>query len=83
MRQISLSEAQENLPSIMNTAQQEPVIVKKQDQDYVVIISIKDYEMLVKMKNIRLKQLAQEMGAEAEKNGLTPEILEDILNSES
>jgi prevent-host-death family protein len=82
MRQISASEVQKDFAYIMDTAQKEPIIVRKHDRDYVAIISMKDYEDLVKMKNLRLKKLAEDIGVEAQENGLTPEILQDILNSD-
>jgi PHD/YefM family antitoxin component YafN of YafNO toxin-antitoxin module len=53
MRQISASEVGKDFAYIMDTAQKEPIIVKKYDRDYVAIISMKDYEDLVKMKNLR------------------------------
>jgi len=82
MRQVSASDLRKDFAHIMDTAQQEPVIVRKHDRDYVAIISIADYEQLVKLKNQRLQQLAREIGEEAQKNGLTPEILNEILNSD-
>ena len=42
-----------------------------------------DYEDLVKIKNLRLKKLAEDLGTEAEANGLTLDILNEILNSDS
>jgi hypothetical protein len=56
---------------------------KKKDRDYVAIISMSDYENLVRMKNLRLKKLAEDIGAESRDHGLTSEILEEILNSDS
>jgi hypothetical protein len=55
--------------------------VRKHDRDYVAIISMEDYEQLVRMKNQRLKILAEHLGREARDNGLTPEILTTILNN--
>ncbi len=56
--------------------------MRKNNLDYVAIISIEDYEELIFLKNERLKKLADEIGHEAREKGLTPEILEDILNSD-
>jgi prevent-host-death family protein len=47
MRQISASEVQKYFACIMDTAQKEPIIVRKHGHDYVAIISMKDYEDLV------------------------------------
>lgn len=82
MQQISVSELQSNLASIINKAQREPVLINDNGRNEVAIISMNDYEELVKIKNLRLKNLAEELGKEAQQNGLTLEILNDILNSE-
>ncbi|MEA5511493.1 type II toxin-antitoxin system prevent-host-death family antitoxin [Crocosphaera sp. UHCC 0190] len=83
MGQFSLSEVQKDFANIIDKAQKESIIVKKNDDNYVAIISMKDYEDLVKLKNSRLIKLAQDMGKEAQENGLTPEILQDILNNDT
>ena len=82
MLQVSASDMGKDFAQIMDSAQKEPVVVRKQDQDYVAIISMTDYEALVQLKNQRLKKLAQDIGEEAQNNGLTPEILQEILDSD-
>lgn len=83
MRQISASEVRKDFASIMDMAQKESVIVRKHERDYVAIVSIEDFEALQRMKNERLKNLAHSLAETAKENGLTPEVLEDILNDES
>jgi prevent-host-death family protein len=81
MIQIPASTARKDFAQVMDSAQKESVIVRKHDRDYVAIISMEDYEQLVRMKNQRLKILAEHLGREARDNGLTPEILTTILNN--
>ena len=81
MRQISASEVRKDFARIMDTAQKEAIVVRKHDRDYVAIISMEDYEELIRLKNQRLKKLAKEIGQEAQEKGLTAEILQDILNN--
>ncbi|MGL5035701.1 MAG: type II toxin-antitoxin system Phd/YefM family antitoxin [Microcystaceae cyanobacterium] len=83
MRQVSVSEVKEDFAHIMDTAQQEPILVKEHDRNYVAIISMDDYEDLVKIKNLRLKKISADLGAEAQANGLTLELLNEILNSDA
>jgi antitoxin Phd len=83
MRHISASDVRKDFAFVMDTAQKEPIIVKEHDRNCVAIISMDDYEDLVKIKNLRLKKLAEELGTEAEANGLTLDILNEILNSDS
>ena len=83
MRQVSVSEVKEDFAYIMDSAQQEPILVKEHDRNYVAIISMNDYEDLVKIKNLRLKNISADLGAEAQTNGLTLELLNEILNSDA
>lgn len=79
MRQVSASEVRKDFARIMDTAQKEAIVVRKHDRDYVAIVSMEDYEELIRLKNQRLKKLAKEIGQEAKEKGLTPEMLQDIL----
>jgi PHD/YefM family antitoxin component YafN of YafNO toxin-antitoxin module len=83
MRQVSVSEVKEDFAYIMATAQQEPILVKEHDRNYVAIISMNDYEDLVRIKNLLLKKISADLGAEAQANGLTSELLDEILNSDA
>ena len=47
MQQILAAEAQKDFVSVMNKAQQEPILIKDNDRNYVAIISMDDYEDLV------------------------------------
>ncbi len=62
MRQVSVSEVKEDFAYIMDSAQQEPILVKQHDRNYVAIISMNDYEDLVKIKNLRLKNISADLG---------------------
>jgi PHD/YefM family antitoxin component YafN of YafNO toxin-antitoxin module len=83
MQQILATEAQKDFILVMNKAQQEPIIVKENDRNTVAIISMDDYEDLVRIKNHRLKCLSEDLGQEAESNGLTVEILNEILDGDT
>ena len=82
MRQVSVSEVKEDFAYIMDSAQQKPILVKEHNRNYVAIISMNDYEDLVKIKNLRLKNISADLGAEAQANGLTLELLNEILDGD-
>lgn len=83
MRQVSVSQVKEDFAYIMDTVQQEPILVKDHDRNCVAIISMNDYEDLLRIKNLRLKNISADLGAEAQANGLTLELLNEILNSDA
>ncbi|MEB3227119.1 MAG: type II toxin-antitoxin system Phd/YefM family antitoxin [Synechocystis sp.] len=83
MQQILATDVQKDFMLVMNQAQQEPIIVRENDRNYVAIISMEDYEELVRLKNRRLKRLSEDLAQEAESKGLTVEILNEILDSDT
>ncbi|MGA1623451.1 MAG: hypothetical protein ACO36E_12110 [Synechocystis sp.] len=83
MQQILATDVQKDFTLVMNQAQQEPIIVRENDRNYVAIISMEDYEELVRLKNRRLKRLSEDLAQEAESKGLTVEILNEILDSDT
>ena len=42
MRQVSVSEVKKDFAYIMDSTQQEPILVKEHDRNYVAIISMND-----------------------------------------
>ncbi|MBE5231609.1 MAG: type II toxin-antitoxin system Phd/YefM family antitoxin [Microcystis sp.] len=63
MGQVSVSQVKEDFAYIMDRAQQEPILVREHDHNCVAIISMKDYEDLLKIKNLRLKNISADLGA--------------------
>ena len=82
MREVTASEVSKDFIAIMDAAQKEPIVVKSKDRESVAIVSMEDFEELQKLKNARLKILAHKIAEEASSNGLTPEILQNILEND-
>jgi prevent-host-death family protein len=82
MREVTASEVSKDFVAIMDAVQKEPIVVKSQDRESVAIVSMEDFEELQKLKNARLKILAHKIAEEASSNGLTPEILQNILEND-
>jgi prevent-host-death family protein len=83
MQYISATEARATFSDVIAAAQKQPVVIRKQDKDVAVIISPQDYEKLRKVKVQQLKNTMSRAGAYAKKQGMTPEILEQLLADES
>jgi prevent-host-death family protein len=82
MKTIPATEAKNRFGAILDAAQREPIVIRRQDRDIAVVLSMADYERL-RSANIRaLLDLRDEVAAEAAKAGLTEERLSELLSDD-
>jgi prevent-host-death family protein len=79
MKTVAATEAKNRLGAILDDAQREPIVIRRQDRDIAVVLSMADYERL-RSGNIRaFLDLRDQVAAEAAANGLTEERLNELL----
>jgi PHD/YefM family antitoxin component YafN of YafNO toxin-antitoxin module len=79
MKTIATTVAGKPLESIVDAAQREPVMIRRDDRDVAVVLSLADYERL-RVGNVQaFLDLRNKVAAEAAANGLTEERLADLL----
>jgi prevent-host-death family protein len=79
MRTVAATEAKQRFAAIIDAAQQEPIVIQRQNRDVAVIISPEQYERLRRYKIEEMNRLCDEVGRKAKAAGLTEEILAELL----
>ncbi len=82
MKTIPATEAKNRLGAVLDAAQREPIVIRRQDRDIAVLLSMADYERLRSANVAALLELRDEVAAEAAAAGLTEERLAELLNDD-
>lgn len=83
MQTFTANEAKTHFGEFLDIVQREPVRVTRHDRVVGVMVSAEDYEAMRSFYADRLRKTMDETAGAAEKAGMTPEILEQLLADES
>jgi len=79
MKTVSATEAKQRLAALLDAAQREPVLIRRQNRDVAVIMSAEEYDRIRGVSNDELDRLCERVSKQAAERGLTDEILADLL----
>ena len=79
MKTVAATEAKNRLGAILDAAQREPIVIRRQDRDIAVVLSMADYDRLRSANIGAFLDLRNEIAAEAREAGLTDERLRKLL----
>jgi prevent-host-death family protein len=79
MKTVSATDAKQRFAALLDAAQSEPVVIRRQNRDVAVIISPERYERMRKSDVEELQRFCDRVGRTASERGMTEEVLADIL----
>lgn len=82
MRYVSATDAKQRLAALLDAAQREPVIIRRQKRDVAVILSPQEYDRLRALNIAELQRLCDRVAKKAAARGLTKEKLDSLLADE-
>ena len=83
MKIVAATEAKNRFGAVLDDAQRGPVVIRKQDRDVAVVLSMAEYER-IRGGNIRaFLELRNEVAAAAAARGLTEERLAELLSDDA
>jgi len=79
MRQVSATDAKQKLAALLDAAQREPIVIRRQKRDVAVLVSPQEYDRLRGLNAAEFERFCDRVGAQAVARGLTEEKLAAIL----
>jgi prevent-host-death family protein len=83
MRYVSATEAKQALAAVLDAAQREPVVIRRQQREIAVILSMEEYQRLTALNIEEFERFCDRIGEQARQRGLTEENLTELLASDS
>lgn len=76
---VSATEAKQKLASILDAAQREPVVIRRQKRDIAVLLSTREYARLCALNRDEFQHFCDRVAGQAAARGITEETLAEIL----
>lgn len=79
MQYVSATDAKQSFAATLDMAQREPVVIRRQNRDVAVLISVQDYARLTQLNLEEFQAFRTEVSSKAQERGLTQEELDELL----
>ena len=79
MRTVSATDAKQRLAALLDAAQREPVMIRRQNRDVAVIMSAQEYERIRDLNAAEFQRFCDRVADQAKARGLNEAKLNDLL----
>lgn len=79
MKTIAASEARQSFASVIDAAAREPVVIRRQQRDVAVVLSMQEYERLTQLNKAEFQRFCDAVGQRAAEAGMTEDQLAALL----
>ena len=79
MKFVSATDAKQRLAALLDAAQREPIVIRRQNRDVAVIMSAEEYDRIRGARIDEFERFCDRVSAQAKARGLTEKILAHIL----
>jgi len=83
MRYVSATDAKQRFAALIDAAQSEPVVIRRQNREVAVLLSTQQYDRLRALNTEEFQRFCDRIGERAAARGMTEEKLAEILADES
>jgi prevent-host-death family protein len=82
MRHVSATDAKQGLAALLDAAQREPVVIRRQKRDIAVLVSAHEYDRLRALNVKDFQQFCDRVARRAAAHGLTENKLAKLLSED-
>lgn len=79
MQTVTATDAKQRLAALLDAAQREPVLIRRQNRDVAVIMSAEEYERMRNFASADLQRFCDRVADRAKARGLTASKLRKLL----
>lgn len=79
MKTVAASDARQSFAAVIDAAAREPVVIRRQQRDVAVVLSMTEYERLTQLNKAEFQRFCDAVGQRAADAGMTEAQLADLL----
>ena len=82
MKVVPASDARQAFAALIDAAAREPVLIRRQQRDVAVVLSVAEYERLTQLNRAEFQRFCDAVGQRAEQAGMNEQQLADLLRDD-